>query len=112
MSEFSNPPIPLPSGDLCPVCHTAYEGRPKFCPHCGAVLSQFSGGVSCWRALAAGVLVLLALAFGGAGACFLLFASNEFGNGQNGQTYGIVAFCFAVTIGCLWAAWALSRSKR
>ena len=113
MNEFSSgPPIPPPSGDVCPVCHAPLSGRPKFCPNCGVVLAQVSGGTSCWVSLLSAFLVLAALAFGGAGACFALFASSEFGSGNNAQTYGIVAFCFAVTLVCGWAVFALNRRKK
>ena len=111
MSEFP-PPIPPPSGDLCPVCHRALAGRPQFCPNCGAVLAQFSAATSCWTTLATVFLVMLALAFGGAGACFLLIASVEGVGVKPSQDYAIIAFCFLGALGCGWAVWALNRRKK
>lgn len=112
MSEFSTPPIPPPTGDVCPVCHAPLQGRPQFCPNCGASRAQFSGGASCWKALFSAFLGLLAVAFGGAGACFLVFASSAYGSGQNLQSYGTVAFCFVVSAICIWAIWALNRRRK
>lgn len=110
-NRFLAPPIPPPSGDVCAICGAEVRSAREFCPHCGARLRQQANTTSCWVALASAVLMLLALAFGGAGACFLLFASAEFGYGQKSQIYGIVAFCFAAMLVCGWAVWALNRRK-
>ncbi len=112
MNEFSAPPIPPPGGDVCPACHAPLSGQPKICPHCGTILRQVSTATSCWATLASVVLVFAALAFGGAGACFLLFSGSDYGMGSKSQTYGIIAGCFAAFAACIWAVWALNRRKK
>ncbi len=117
MSEFSlPPPIPPPLSDVCPVCGASLQGRPKLCPNCGAVLAQFSTATSCWASLATFVLVMLALGFGGTGACLLLVASSEPGGLNAPSTYkgifAFIAFCFLAALGCGWAVWALNRRKK
>lgn len=106
------PPIPPPAGDLCPVCHAALQGRPRLCPNCGAVLAQVSAGTSCWVSLLSITLVLVALAFGGVGACFLLFASSGGIAGSVTGTYAFTAFCFVAAAACAWAVRALNQRKK
>ncbi|HVF85279.1 MAG TPA: hypothetical protein VM821_04810 [Abditibacteriaceae bacterium] len=107
-----SPPIPPPAGDLCPVCHAPLQGRPKFCPNCGVILAQVSGGTSCWISLVSISLILLALAFGSVGACFLLFAQLAGMGSNDSQTYGIIAFCLLAALGCSWAVVALNRRRK
>lgn len=106
------PPIPPPSGDVCPVCHTNLQGRPRLCPNCGAVLAQFSAGTSCWVSLLSITLSLLALAFGGVGTCFLIVVTSPGVGLDMGGTYVIIAFCLLAALGCGWAVRALNQRKK
>ncbi len=86
-------PLPSPDSKPCPNCGHAVDAAATLCPHCGAALAAASSGAGrAWSIISAIILGLIALTFGAAGACFLLFSfgGGEFSSGLGGAAFGLV----------------------
>jgi uncharacterized paraquat-inducible protein A len=71
--NISSSPIPAPEAQTCRACGASIaDARAKYCPRCGAVLQSENRTVSGLKIFGAICLGMIALLFGGAGACFLI----------------------------------------
>ena len=100
------PPLPPPSGDVCPNCRAPIDIHTEFCANCGAKIlhsSRQSNG-SFWPDLAHGLvslgLVFLTLFFALGGSCAALILVFG-GAGEIGSTLGIGALAL-VGFGGAW----------
>ena len=67
------PPIPSPEAQTCRACSAAIgDAHAKYCPRCGAALRRETATVSGLKIFGAICLGMIAMLFGGVGACFLI----------------------------------------
>ena len=112
------PPLPPPSGDVCPNCRAPIDIRADFCGNCGAKLSHSPrhANRSFWPDLRHGLvslaLVFLTLFFALGGSCATLILVFG-GAGEIGSAF-VVAALAVVGFGGAWLCWRAyaKRSKK
>ena len=104
------PPLPPPSGSICPNCGAAQSANVAFCTNCGAPLQAATSGASqTVKTLASVALGCGALAFGGLGGCLALIGVMG-GNFSTDWPYfasGLAALLVTAAF-----VWGISRVQR
>lgn len=83
----------------CPNCGAALTGEATYCMACGQRTGADRAPVPTWAIIVAILLLLLALALGAIGACFLLFGLQPVTSG--GDEWGMVAVGGGLLLGAL-----------
>lgn len=100
------PPLPPPSGDVCPNCRAPIDIHAEFCPNCGAKVSRLPrhANSSFWPDLAHGLVSLglgfLTLFFALGGSCAALILVFG-GAGEIGSVFVVGALAL-VGFGGAW----------